>query len=356
MMGGSYSGALSAYTASTQPGTYWAYWASSAPVQVIVDYWQYFVPIQKGMAKNCSTDVSLVVDYMDSVILNGTESEIKSLKTMFGLQDLEHNDDFLSALQNGPWSWQSLDFYSDDQTFFEFCDAVENVFTNTSALPGAEGVGVEKALAGYAHWFTNNYLPGRCASYGYADWADNYSIACFDSYNASSPYFTDTSLANTIGRQWTWMICNQPMGFFQGGAPANRPSIVSHLLRPEYWIRQCPLMFPPTDTTQVGITRGATEEQVNAHTKGWFNYSPRLLYVNGEFDPWREASVSSEFRPGGPLQSSAKNPVIVVPGGFHTSDLLIGPSGDANAGVKAAIEEGLCIMREWVAEFKPGKQ
>lgn len=35
MMGGSYSGALSAWTASTQPGTFWAYHASSAPVEAI---------------------------------------------------------------------------------------------------------------------------------------------------------------------------------------------------------------------------------------------------------------------------------------------------------------------------------
>lgn len=35
MMGGSYSGALSAWTASTQPETYWAYHASSAPVEAV---------------------------------------------------------------------------------------------------------------------------------------------------------------------------------------------------------------------------------------------------------------------------------------------------------------------------------
>ena len=35
LMGGSYSGALSAWTAATQPGTFWAYHASSAPVEAI---------------------------------------------------------------------------------------------------------------------------------------------------------------------------------------------------------------------------------------------------------------------------------------------------------------------------------
>ena len=56
--------------------------------------WQYFAPVQEGMAKNCSADVSLVVDHVDSVLTNGTAAEILALKKMFGLQDLEHNDDF----------------------------------------------------------------------------------------------------------------------------------------------------------------------------------------------------------------------------------------------------------------------
>lgn len=36
--GGSYSGALAAWIESMAPGTFWAYHASSAPVQAIEDY------------------------------------------------------------------------------------------------------------------------------------------------------------------------------------------------------------------------------------------------------------------------------------------------------------------------------
>ena len=45
--GGSYSGALSAWTESTSPGTFWAYHASSAPVQAIFDYVSFPTPKQK---------------------------------------------------------------------------------------------------------------------------------------------------------------------------------------------------------------------------------------------------------------------------------------------------------------------
>lgn len=94
-IGGSYSGALAAWIESVAGGTFWAYWSSSAPVNVM-DYWQYFVPVQEGMPKNCSADITRVVEYVDHVGLNGTAEEQKSLKTMFGFGALEHYDDFAS--------------------------------------------------------------------------------------------------------------------------------------------------------------------------------------------------------------------------------------------------------------------
>lgn len=47
------------------------------------------------MPKNCSKDVSLVVDYMDSVFAKGTAAEKLSLKKMFGLEYLTHDDDVM---------------------------------------------------------------------------------------------------------------------------------------------------------------------------------------------------------------------------------------------------------------------
>jgi hypothetical protein len=59
------------------------------------------------MPANCSKDVSQVIDYMDSVLLRGDQEDVKELKTMFGLEAVEHNDDFMDVLANGPWLWQS---------------------------------------------------------------------------------------------------------------------------------------------------------------------------------------------------------------------------------------------------------
>jgi hypothetical protein len=93
-VGGSYSGALAAWTESIAPGTYWAYHATSAPVEAVYNFWSYFVPIQEGMPKNCSRDLESIVDYVDGLIAANNTAEVNKLKALFRLEGLSHDDDF----------------------------------------------------------------------------------------------------------------------------------------------------------------------------------------------------------------------------------------------------------------------
>ncbi|KAF7192097.1 putative extracellular serine carboxypeptidase [Pseudocercospora fuligena] len=350
VMGGSYSGALSAWIASTAPGPIWAYHSSSAPVEAVGDYWGYFKPVQDGMPKNCSKDLALVIDHMDDILMNGSKQQQHDLKAMFGMTAVEHNDDFMAALENGPWLWQGNQFYT-NTGFFTFCDYIENAQSkSTKTIPGAEGVGVQKALAGYAKWWTEVELKGFCAQYGYTK--DNNSVACFDTYNPNNPMYTDTSLSNTIDRQWVWMTCNEPFGYWQNGAPKGRPSIVSRLIDNAYYERQCGLYFPtgPNGETY-GLKKGKTYNDVNKFTGGWnIDNTTRMIYVNGDNDPWREASVSADLRTGGPLKATKQVPIEIVPGGYHTSDLIT-QNGVVNAGCKAVQDRVVAQLAAWVAEF-----
>lgn len=115
------------------------------------------------MAANCSSDVSKVIEYVDGVLLGGDDAAKQALKDKFGLGGLEHDDDFASVLENGPWEWQSNQFYTGYSGFYVFCDSVENVgplYPNATSVPGAEGVGLEKALDGYAKWVKEEVVPG----------------------------------------------------------------------------------------------------------------------------------------------------------------------------------------------------
>lgn len=125
---------------------------------------------------------------------------------------------------------------------------------------------------------------------------------------------------------------------------------MSRLVSAEYWEEQCPLFFPPEDGGY-GLMRGKTAEDVDAYTGGWFlQDTERLMLTNGGLDPWRDSTVSSDFRPGGPLQSTPELPVRVVTGGIHCSDLY-GQNWAVNAELQALVDDEVANMKEWVEEF-----
>ena len=272
------------------------------------------------------------------------------MKQEFGLADVSHNDDFMVALESGPWLWQDSSDTA-PSTFQVFCDYVENVANATSntSIPGPAGVGSEKALHGYATWMREVQIPSSCP--------DGNISACFGTYDPKSIMYTDTSLDNEYERQWMWVLCNEPFEFWQDGAPANRPTLVSRYSSAKYWRRQCGLYFPPGPNGETyGLARGATTDALNARTGGWNMLQERdisrIVMTNGEFDPWRSAGVASEFRPGGPLHSSTKDVFFnLIPGGVHCYD-FIAAYGTANAAVAKAQQAEIEQIAEWVGQWK----
>ncbi|KAI1643959.1 peptidase S28 [Daldinia loculata] len=355
--GGSYSGALGAWIESLAPGTFWATHSSSGPVEAIFDYWQYFYPIQQGMPKNCSEDYAAIIDHVDKVFTNGSQKDTAGLKQLFGLQDLVHLDDVAAAISSPIWAWQSIQFTSGYSQFYQMCDAIEGFFPNSTAplnSSSPRGVGLEIALPNFAEWFKAHYLPGYCTSYGYDEWKGDYNTACFDTYNSSSPMFTDQTGANGFGRTWVWMTCNDPFFYYQTGAPVNRSTVFSRLANADYWQRQCELFFPEEGKFTYGSALGKTASDINAHTKGWqlpeyLDAESRLLWVNGEFDPWRSASVASEFRPRGPLASTPNVPSILIPSSRHCNDLLV--QNAVNPDIKKTQADVVSQIAKWTNDF-----
>ncbi|KAI0095404.1 peptidase S28 [Daldinia grandis] len=355
--GGSYSGALGAWIESLAPGTFWATHSSSGPVEAIFDYWQYFDPIQQGMPKNCSEDYAAIIDHVDKVFTNGSESDTAALKQLFGLQDLVHLDDVSAGISSPIWAWQSIQFTSGYSQFYQMCDAIEG-FSPNSSVPlnssSPRGVGLEIALPNFSEWFKAHYLLGYCASYGYDEWKGDYNTACFDTYNASSPMFTDQTGTNGFGRTWVWMTCNDPFFYYQTGAPVNRSTVFSRLANADYWQRQCELFFPEEGEFTYGSALGKTASDINSLTGGWqlpeyLDAESRLLWVNGEFDPWRSASVASEFRPGGPLASTPDVPSILIPGSRHCNDLRV--QNAVNPDIEKAQADVVSQIAKWTNEF-----
>ena len=49
------------------------------------------------MAKNCSADVEAVIKYIDETFDSGNATAIHNMKSIFGLEDIVHADDFGAA-------------------------------------------------------------------------------------------------------------------------------------------------------------------------------------------------------------------------------------------------------------------
>lgn len=184
--------------------------------------------------------------------------------------------------------------------FYDMCDVIQGVnFTRNAPYPYSGGIKADDiAVTAFANWFKNEFLP-RCMSrppslrpsslitpvdcqkYWYSDWNDTLSVACFDSYNKTSPIMTDWSADNPF-RPWMWFLCNEPLCYWQSSNPRGRPTILSRLITADYFQRQCSLFFPQKGKYTFGSARGKTVEDVNAQTKGWFlTDTKRLLWVNG---------------------------------------------------------------------------
>ena len=324
LVGGSYSGSLAAWTEITAPGTFWAYHASSAPVQAIENFWEYFQPIQQGMPKACSDDIISVITHVDTVLTTGTEVERQALKTMFGLSTVIHDTDFARTLTLPLDLWQV-----GISEFMVFCEALEGVPAG-QVSPTTSGIGLAAALPNFASYVASTQ---GCSA-----------PDCYDSYNVNQYIYTNTQLDTGViaGRQWQWMLCNEAFGFWQTGAPDGQDSLVSRLVTADYYQQQCNFYFP-------GVQFGLTEDAHNAKYMGWdVKGTTRVMFSSGEFDPWRSAGVSSEFKPGGPMVSTSDIPVFIVPGGVHTQDLFM-PNITPEIAALQILE--VAQMKQWIGEF-----
>lgn len=85
----------------------------------------------------------------------------------------------------------------------------QNVNNKTTTLPGAEGVGLEKALQGYATYYKNEILPTACQ-----DEDEPISVYCLDTHDLTNPMYEDSGETREE-RLWQWMLCNDNLFYWQ---------------------------------------------------------------------------------------------------------------------------------------------
>ncbi|TFK21622.1 hypothetical protein FA15DRAFT_672436 [Coprinopsis marcescibilis] len=329
LIGGSYSGALTAWTMGHRPGTFWAGYSSSGVVQPLLDFWQYWEPARNHMPANCSADVQRVVGYIDDAIASENSTLISQIQTSFGVQGVELFP-FLNLLSQPVGEWQMLDIATDEQSgFYQFCDLLETPRGASLERP-AEGVGLERAFENWSSWMREDWLPRICQGF------DTRLCITFSLLG-----YRDTQIDNSQ-RSWLWTVCSET-GWLQTGAPEGNPTIVSRFLSVSALEGHCMETFPGAFESG---TFGSRVDATTAKYKGWNLTVDHLFVVNGRRDPWLGVSHSA---PAVNITSTELQPIYLTDG-FHCSDMSrINSRFDES--IANVYREASTTFQSWVSDF-----
>jgi len=304
VVGGSYPGVRAALLRVRNPETIFASWASSAPVQAQVNMSSYWGAVERALPRNCSNDFVSMTSYVDSV-LKGTDQTMKaSLKSAIALtrapgttltnaQALALPDSDVARIIMDPLSrWQNTGFNG----AIGFCNELESLATTIT--PSADGVFANYqqidavkaflfAMAKNTQSKQSKVTPGETPRPG--------PIMARQSAPVKSNFTPDFT-------SWTRQYCSE-FGFFMGANPDNKRSIQTQLYTMDDVQQQCKQIFgssiPSTPAVQNVLKFG----------DGWKMNPTRVMFTNGEFDPWKTLSVAStEFN------SPQRQPNETIPG------------------------------------------
>jgi len=158
------------------------------------------------------------------------------------------------------------------------------------------------------------------------------------SYASAVAELTDVSLEGGKARVWFWQTCTA-FGFYQtcdsdSACPFMRTPWLSNLSAS---LEDCRIAFG--DDARDGVMRAI--EATNEAFGGVTPAATRLLFVNGEIDPWRAASVTNS--------PSSGIEVLFVPGASHHAWTHPERANDSHALIAARQSIHATVTR-WLAE------
>lgn len=289
-VGGSYPGMRAAFSRDQYPDTFFASFASSAPVEARNDMSIYFDPIPKGLNKwgwgNCSADITAAVKHIDTLL--DDESTAGDLKVQFLGRNADKNTNaaFADALATIFNSWQSYGVDGGEFGLRYFCDFIETDPKTNKTAP-AEG---------WAESRGGQYVVDRWASWpAFVKLVDTtYEIDCEGPSKkaAAEPEcklglpFTDPA---TIS--WTYQYCTQ-WGFLQSSNLGDHQLISKHnSLEHQHDI--CHTQFSDASAAD-HVPDWPADEATNKVFGGWELRPSNVYWSGGEFDPWRTLSPLSD--------------------------------------------------------------
>jgi len=324
LYGGSLAGAQTAFSVKEYGGgsdteILWGGIASSAVINAVLEYPEWYNQIQKYAPGDCTSSINAIIDKMDYLVANKQTKAIQQLKNIFGLGALEDIRDFAMTIAfpiGGPMNyptntWQELNWSPlyGSSDFWEFCNNVTNLDAPASITS------VDSILANYTHgesWLNlGNYanyvkqtLLPLCAS------GDYNSVECFGTQNET--FYAISS--NNEARSYLYSTCTE-QGAYQVAQP-DGPSLISRVLQVDYTQQWCDWAFPP------GVYNSIPETP----DLSWYNQyggfdfkADRLAFVDGDQDVWLDLCYHSNLAPSPRYSDLDGNQVehLISGGGHH---------------------------------------
>ncbi|KAJ3207327.1 Thymus-specific serine protease [Dinochytrium kinnereticum] len=289
-IGGSYPGNMAAYYRIKHPELVWAAYASSAPVNVVEDFRQYSKAVRLGMANpallgnpQCSENWRRAVFQLDL----GLERRFEQTRADFGLKFINNIGEIgYSITTPMAWAVQYGPYYSSYNASVDLMSSVcSGVWFPEFMNPNATDAALYDTLRRwYLGWMnTRGYIPN-----------DQNSTAPFSAENRLSltPYLQLFAKPNANNNYWAgssyfwfFQVCNE-YGYFQTAEFINKPAYSRYVTK-EYYYYFCSLYFgeqgsrPDVPGT---VAYWGTMESMRPE---------RMIWVNGEADPWQWLSVKN---------------------------------------------------------------
>ena len=302
---------------------------------------------------NCVEYTQKLTNVVDNILIGKNGPKLtKRLKTVFGLQDITHDDDFANSLSFGIGGWQgrNWDPAVNDPTFEQYCT---NITSGNILYPDTKNKTREVHYllkqAGYDISLTNymlNYIGyiGLTIIDPIQGSGESLNQA-YTNYNTS--FYQLDSIEDGSWRSWPYQYCTQ-WGFLQtgSGVPKNQLPLISRTLTLQYESIICRDAF--------GLYGPANTSIINAYG-GYDIAYDRLAFIDGEVDPWRDVTPHSPFAK--PRTSTTQQPFIQMANAVHhwdenglfpnetTPDLPPKPIADTQAAEAA-------FVKAWLKEWK----
>ncbi|KAI9293222.1 peptidase S28 [Neoconidiobolus thromboides FSU 785] len=294
--GGSYPGNLAAWARLKYQDIFFGAIASSAPVEVRENYYEYDQIVQKSLAKNGGKECLIYhienFNIINEVLLKGSSQEKQALKDKFSCSKVSDENFGIPLLFNLSIMIQ----YNNNKipgNVGDYCKALK-----------LNGTRIEK-LDDFAKAFKKSLGNKTCELYT----------------DVTSLKDTKKPLPQSFFRQWIYQSCFE-FGYWWTAPPEGQDSVRSRLLTVPFFRK-----FACKDVLGDKGPQIPKPDQYNQKYHGKNINVDRLMFVNGDLDPWMPLSV---------INSTNKlMPSIMIKGASHGTDLTIPLPTDSKEVIEA---------------------